>query len=141
MGVVGVSTIPSIRKQAFLRSLFRASRLAGNLKLALEAFQDNGFAACKTGRVIISHSGSGQSTSFELPSVARGFSQDTVLDLSEELLQIFTDALGGTSYDETGASDQTYFDTMMLDDRLVGVSQVHEDYTLLRTPSTFGSTR
>jgi hypothetical protein len=92
---------------------------------ALEAFQVGGFGAVKAGRVVVSHSGSGQSTSFELPSVGRGFTQEQIFALSEDFIQIYQDTVAQLAPTDDAAT----FEAMMADDRMAAVTRVYDDWT------------
>lgn len=126
-------TIQASIRRGFLRALYRSGALAGaSLAETLEAFQVNGFGAVKTGRLVVTYSGSGQSTSFELPSVGRGFTQDQVFGLSEEFLQIYADTVSALGIIPQGTdNDLAIFNAMMADDRMQSITRIRDSFTLL----------
>lgn len=132
-------------KRGFLRQIYEQAKAAtAYLGDALLAFQGSVFTpAFKTGRILVNTSGSGQSASFEVPQIGKQYSQDQIFALSEELLEIYSDAVAQLqaetpSFNPTAspANQQTVFDTMMADDRLQGVRTQMGDFTGLRIPVT-----
>lgn len=125
-------TISAAIRRGFLRSLWRAGKKSAlSLKETLEAFQDSGFAAVRTGRVLVNSSGSGHSASFEIPSMARGFTQEQVFALSELFIQIYQDTVAALLADEE-TDVESIFTAMLADDRMQRVTQEHLDSSVLR---------
>src|SRR5262249_36259566 len=102
------------------------------LQKALEAFQDNGFAGIKSGRLLIGSAGAGHSSSFALPQSWQSFTQEEVFSLSEELLAVYFDAKAALGDSST---DDQVFQAMMDDDRLATITTVQKDYSTLRYPT------
>ena len=124
-------------KRGFLRSLYRQAKLnAQALSDALDAFQDHGFMALKSGRLLVSSSGNGHSSTFQLPTQWQQFTPDEVFSLSEELEQVYADAI--TTLNTNGnatPNDDQIFAVMIDDDRLADIDSVGRDYSLLRWPT------
>ncbi len=131
--------IQSEIKRAMLRQICEGAKATSStVKQALIATQaaaaDNSF---KKGRIITSTSGNGQSASFAFfsPTGASGFTQDNVVGLTEEFVNILDDAVAGGIIDDPNTVDAT-FAAMVTDDRLVGIRQQMGDFTSLRFPVT-----
>lgn len=130
-------------KRGFLNSLYRQGAKAGlPLLESLTAFQDNGFAAISTGRLIGSTSGNGKSVSFIMPPVGKQFSEEQVFILSQELLEVYANALVtlAISQPQDNTHDASIIATMLADDSLQTVRSMMYDFTALRFPS-LGPTR
>ncbi len=126
-------------KRGFLRSLYRqVSKSATPLSDALDSFQDQGFCALKSGRLVLSSQGNGHATTFQVPTSWQNFTEEEVFSLSEELQQVFDDAMvtvasaGGDNTD-----DAQLFDAMMADYRLQTVTESYTDHTVSRWPNRF----
>src|SRR5262245_60523125 len=119
-------------KRGCLRSLFRQAQAAATtLQVALDAFQDGGFKAIKSGKIVIATAGAGHSTQFAVPDQWRSFSQEEIFSLTEELEQVYSDSKAQLiANGNTDPDDQTIFDAMMADDRLQTVTRTQTDYTL-----------
>ena len=121
-------------KRGFLRSLARsATKSAVKLSDALAAFQDNGFLALQSGRLLVGSSGGGYSSSFAFPAIGQQFQQDQVFALSEEFLQIYGDVLISLSANgNPSPGDDVILNAMLADDRMQAVKEMQGDYWLLR---------
>lgn len=136
-------------KRGFLRSLYRlvqygtqtnpvTGQPVATLADVLNAFQDGGFSAIKSGRLIIQTAGAGHSVSYQPPDVARSFTQDQVFSLSEELQQVYADAIVTLSGQSVPSpTDLQIFNVMIADDRLTTIKDVQRDFTTLRWPSRY----
>lgn len=127
--------IQSVKKRGFLRQIVEGARSASlTLKAALLNAQSSVFSPTfKTGRIVISQSGAGQSGSFLMPGDTVEWSQDNVFGLIEELLELHdTVVAGGTSADDLDA----LFNAMCADDSMIGVRSSMGDFTTLRFPVT-----
>ena len=113
----------------------RSAPSAATLKETLLAFLDGGFDAIKSGRLIVNSSGTGSSVSFEIPSILRGFSQDEVFGLAEQLVEIYEETTSSLSIaadvQDTGDQDSDIFAAMMADDRMQSITRVRDSFTLL----------
>jgi hypothetical protein len=130
-------------KRGFLRQIVtNANSASVNLSDALNAFQATCFAAVSGGRLIASDSANGQAVSFKVP--ANNFTEDTIMELSEEFQAVYADALttlatAGTSIPQNPKdANNLLFNTMMADDRLQSITDRRTDYTSTRFPS-FGA--
>ena len=129
-------------KRGFLRTLWRAAaKISASLDESLESFQDNLSEGVKTGRILISTSGGGYSTSFDSPFPSREITQEEIFAFSEEILAIRDDAR--TALTDAGADatdDGAVVAQMLLDDRMQTVRSYMGDFTAIRFP-TYGPTR
>lgn len=129
-------------KRGFLRSLYRADITTNgtnsNLFNALGAFQDSGFSAVKSGRLVINHTGAGKATTLATPDAWRSFSQEECFSLSEELIQVYTDVQATLISDGTNTpTDLQMLNTMLADDRLQSITRTERDYTLINYPNRY----
>ncbi len=113
-------------KRGFLRYLWRkaSASQALTLKEALEAFADQSYEAVQTGRVIVSTSGGGYSTTFDTPQLGR-LTQEEAASLSEEFIARYEEA------EEAGKESDADIVAEMLD-RLRPIRSVRSDFTALR---------
>ena len=129
-----MAQIRAIQARGLLNNLARAATAAGaTLREALIAAQDAVLTGTfKQGRIFISTSGGGNSSSFLIPnSLTAGFSQERVAEQYQEFLEIYTDAVTAGSI--TDASDNaTALAVMLADDRLQSVTARGLDLTALR---------
>src|SRR5437762_10750410 len=92
-----------------------------------------GFEAVKSGRLSIGSAGLGHEVKFAVPNVWRGFSQEEVFGLAQELREIHDAALITLSANGNGSPTQLQIlRVMMSDDRLQTVTSTQKDFTLLR---------
>lgn len=127
-----MAAIQASIRRGFLRSLYnQAVANAASLQEALQGFQDGCFTAVRTGRLIVNSSGTGHSSSFEIPGIVRGFTQDQVFGLSEDFLQIYTDTVAALSAASADGSDASVFAAMLADDRMQSITRVRDSFTLL----------
>ena len=126
-------------KRGSLRTLYRAcAASAVTLGNALDAFQDAGFAAVQSGRIVVMSSSAGRTVNFAPPQVWQTLSQEEVFCLSEELQAVYTDAKANlTAQGNATPTDDQVFAGMMADDRLATITEVRNDYTGLRFPNRF----
>lgn len=138
-----MAVLKSEIKRGFLRSLYRGTTVppdTATLAEALATFQTNGFDALKSGRLVIASAGAGHQVSFALPMIGQQLAQDEVFALSEEFFAIYADASAGLTETNPGDNDATIFAAMMADDRMASITEVRQDYSLLRYPS-YGPSR
>ena len=124
-------------KRAILNSLFlQAQANATPLVNALNAFLLDGFSACQSGRLVVSHTGAGKQVTFQVPRIDQQFRQEEVFGLAQELTEVYTDALTtlGISQPTDASQDRNIFQTMLADDRLQEVTIVSSDFTGLGWP-------
>jgi hypothetical protein len=126
-----VANVQAQIKRGFLRQLYEACPDAISFRDALLAFQAAGFTAIKSGRLVVSSSGGGFSTSFEIPQGGRQFSQEQVFALSEEFISIFDDNV-------VADDDAATFAAMMNDERLQAVTSHYHDFSSIRTGANYG---
>ena len=116
-------------KCGLLRCIKRGIPADGSILEGLNAFQEaiatNTF---RTGRLLVSTSGSGQSASFVIPGQVTQLSQETACALSEELFRVHDDAVTNGA---DAADKEAMFTAMADDDRLRGVRQLHGDFSNL----------
>lgn len=134
-------------KRGILRSIYRNSQAQSGqivpLAAALAAYQDSGFQGLNSGRIIVSTSGFGKSTSFAAPSTSLQFTQEQVFALSEELLETYDAAIAALNAGSTplppegppGSNDAAIFSAMMLQDNMQTITSVRDDHTMLRYPT------
>ena len=129
--------IQSEIKRGILRQIAEGAKASAlTLKSALIMTQGQATdAALKKGRVMVSVSGNGQTTSFQISS--SGFTQDVFVGLMEQLINVLDDTVtAGTPDGTTAPVIDTLFAAMAADDRLAGVRTLMGDYTTLRFPVT-----
>lgn len=95
----------------------------------LGAFQDQGFQWVKSGRLVLSTSGGGYSSSFTPTEAIRELTQEEVFALSEEFFAIYEDC---KALSPAPTSDEAMILAMLADDRLQTVRQEMLDITGLR---------
>lgn len=124
--------IQALKKRGFLRQIVEAARASSSsLKSALLSAQGQVFSpSFKTGRIVISQSGSGQSGSFLIPSNSVEWTQDNVFALTEELLGLHDQVVAaGTDESDLNA----LFAAMTANDLLAdGVDCYTSDFTEMR---------
>lgn len=120
-------TISALKRRGILEEIYDdAVAKALTLIEGLKAFRTGIYPAINGGRTVVSHSGSGQSTSFEIPSSARGFTQDEMFALGQLLVEVYRSAvttIGGSP------DDATIFAAMLEYDQMVAVTRVYNDWT------------
>jgi hypothetical protein len=128
-------------KRAFLSALYLGGMpTATPLSASLQSFLLTGFSACKTGRLVVSHSGAGKTTVFQVPRVDQYFQEQEILGLAQELIEIYTDAITAI-IDLTVApavpdtSDSNVYAVMLRDDRLQDICKTYPDFTTLLMPN------
>ncbi len=99
----------------------------------LKAFQRTGLEALKGGRLSLGSSGIGHEVRWAPPDIRRSFSQEEVFSLSQELREVYEDALVRlSSIGNNAPNDITILRTMMTDDRLETVTSLQHDFVSLR---------
>lgn len=117
-------------KRGFLRSLWRAAKPSAlSVAEMLAAFQDSGFQWVKSGRLVLSTSGGGYSSSFTATETVRELTQEEVFALSEEFFAIYEDC---QALSPAPADDDAMILAMLADDRMQTVRQEMLDVTGLR---------
>lgn len=108
------------------------------LEDGLKAFHRMGFESIKSGRLSIGSSGLSHEVKWAAPAMWRGFSQEEVFSLAQELREVHADALITLSAQGIGSPTQTQiFNTMMADDRLQTVTSTYRDHTMIRWNQRF----
>lgn len=121
-------------KRGFLNALYLgAKNTATPLQDALNAFLLNSFPSVQSGRLVVSHAGAGKSTVFQIPRIDQYLSQEEVFGLSQELTEVYNDAVVMLANQNPPVSptDPIVFAAMMLDDRLQDITRVSPDFTTL----------
>ena len=125
-------------KRGFLNSLARQAKTNDTpIFEALGAFQDGGFDAVKTGRLVVSHTGAGKSVTFQFARIGQQLTQEEVFAFSQELLEIYADALIAlniTPDEGDNSQDENILPVMMADARLDDIDVIFRDYTTLTLP-------
>jgi hypothetical protein len=86
--------------------------------------------------MVTAHTGAGKAVQFALPQIWQSFQQDEFFALTEELEQVYSDALVTLSAQGIGSpTDAQIFTVMAADDRLQTITSVQKDYTTLRWPT------
>ena len=127
-------------KRAMLNCIYRGSTVAG-LSAGLVAFQDQGFAAMKSGRVLIATSAAGHSSTFKIPMPGDAVSQDEFFGFSQELLETF-DTAKAVLISEGNATptDAQILARMLVADNMQAITRYQTDYVGIRFPSVGGTT-
>ncbi len=129
-------------KRALVSYLSRSPE-ATDLLSALEAEQDRIVVALKSGKILTASSGAGFSATF---SIIGALAPDEMFGLSQELIEVYTDAraaLVAAGAFLSGSTDYLHDDPlilarMMLDDRMNAVTRYQTDFTAIRIPQTMG---
>jgi hypothetical protein len=123
-------------KRGFLNSLARKTADTSTaLADALTAFQDQSFSAVKSGRLIVTHSGAGKSVTFQLPEIGRMFSQEQVFALTQEFLEVYSDAkITLSAQGNSSPDDPSILAVMLADIRLADIDCHAPDFTGLGWP-------
>lgn len=126
-------------KRGFLRSLYRQTSESQSLQDVLDAYQTTLFTpSFQSGRMVSATSQAGHNVQFIPPAIGSQFTQDQVFSLSEELEQVYSDAIVNlSSAGTTSPTDSQIFSEMMGDPRLTTITDVQKDYTLLRWPGRY----
>jgi len=141
-----VATVKAEIKRGMLNAISRALNGAVDLKTGLEAFQNQGYAAIKSGKQLIASSGVGHSTTFAIPMIGSALDQSEFFALSQELLETYDAArsellTAGTIMNATDpqVADPLIKARMMLADNMQAVTRWQTDYTAIRFPQTAGA--
>lgn len=126
-------------KRGFLSALYlQAQASATPMILALREFLLSGFGGLQTGRLVVSHTGAGKTTVFQIPRIDQQFKQEEVFGFAQELLEVYADAatVAGitAAQQQDGSQDATLYSTMLADDRLTEVTRTVPDFTNLLAP-------
>lgn len=125
-------------KRGILRKLWRAARDTGlTLNQCLEAFQDNGYDAIQSGRLLISSAGNNLSASFAVPGASTEINQADFFAFSEELFSIRDDTITALTAAGSPTDDESVVASMFNDDRMQTVRGYMGDYSGIRYP-TYG---
>jgi hypothetical protein len=130
-------------KRSILSSLARQAAnssqdTSGNLLPALEAYQDALVSGVQGGYIYESTSQSGHSTKFRMPVIGQHFSPEDVVELAQDFIEIYNDALVTLSTaGNTSPDDPTILACMLADGRLESVTTTMTDYTLMNWPTRF----
>ena len=127
------------KKKFFLRQIAEgavasSSKISEALLAFASAINSGSF---RTGKILISTSGSGQHASFQMDVTGREFTPDNLAAMSEEFFDILSDTLANNPSlvdDGTATSTRAIFAAMRQDDRLYGVTRRGSDNTLLGFP-------
>ncbi len=137
-------------KRAFLQSIYDAvadgvaesmfpstipdfSPVIVTLEDGLKAFGRMGFEALKSGKLSLGATGMDHEVRWAAPQQWRAFSQDEVMSLAQELREVHAAALVTLSDAGTPSPTQTQIlATMMADDRLLTVTSIQKDFSLIR---------
>ena len=115
-----------------------AKKTASTFKDTLLAFQaaitDQG--SFRRGKILISTSGSGQSSSFQMGTLGQQLIPENWTAMSEEFFDILDDTLGAFALTDDGTPGATdnIFNAMKQDSRLYGVTSTGLDVTLIGMP-------
>ena len=134
--------LPAEIKRGFLTALYiqgPTSTPPVTLYGALTAFLLSGFSGLQTGRLVVSHAGSGKNTVFQFPRIDQSFRQEEVFGMAQEFLETYQDAivtlaLPGIPMD--ASQDASIYATMLEDDRLQEITRTQPDFTTLLSPWT-----
>jgi hypothetical protein len=126
-------------KRAFLNGLYLSLPDATPLQDGLNAFLLSSFNGVKTGRLIEATSQNGHSVKFRVPVLGEHFRQEDVVELAQELREVYTTALVTLNIadNSAGNSDPQVLAQMLVDDRMQGVTETQKDYTLINYPNRF----
>lgn len=133
--------IRAITKRGVLRQIVEGAIAAGQkISEGLLGFQTSlNSPTFRTGRVVSSTSGSGQSAAFEQQVLGREWTPENAFALSEEFFSIYELALANNpslADDGAEASSRAILAVMFCDDRLQIVNRRGTDFTLLNFPQT-----
>ena len=86
----------------------------------------------------MSHSGAGKSTVFIVPKIGEMFRQEEIFGLTQELLEVYNDALTtlGLTVTQDTSQDAQILPMMQADDRLAEITVTQPDFTYLLSPWT-----
>ena len=125
-------------KRAILNSLFRQATDTISLLDILESYQDALVAGVKGGRIVEATSQAGHSTKFRTPNPGEHFRPEDMGELTQELLEVYNDALVTLSAQGNASpTDAQIVAVMLADDRVQSITKTRSDYTLLRYPNRF----
>jgi hypothetical protein len=127
-----LATVSTNVKRAIVRELFRKAEREGKpIRDILDAYQTARVGEPSTGRVIVSTSANGQSTTF---ANIGGITQDELLDLSEELITRYEAALTALEYDASEATDPANLSAIRTEilALLVESNEAYADFTEIR---------
>jgi hypothetical protein len=139
--------IQAVKKRAFLNQVAQgAIASASTLTDALNQVQSQVYGqSFRTGRIVISQSGSGQSGSYQMNVTGAEWTQDNIFGLTQELIELIPITIANAASQTppvTLADDGEKPSTLALiaamnqDDSLIGVTEQHGDFTALRYPVT-----
>ncbi len=123
-----------------MQALYLQSKTAAiPLSDALTSFLLNAFGSVSSGRLVVSHAGAGKSTVFQVPRVDQYLSQEEIFGLSQELTDVYNDAVLTLTDIAANAvppvtadlSDPTVYALMTQDIRLADINVVQPDFTNL----------
>ncbi len=136
--------IQTVKKCGFLRQIAEGAKKGTNkLRECLLAAQSAvNSPSFQKGRIVISQSGSGQAGSFQIGTPGQEWTQDNILGLLEELIQLldYTVAQGGTDGTDAATIDALF--ALMVDNLntgnvpQIGITQQMGDFSGLNFPST-----
>jgi hypothetical protein len=123
-------------KRAILNSLFRQATNSVKLLDILDAYQDAMVMGVKGGRVIEATSQAGHSTKFRTPNPGEHFRPEDLAEMTQELLEVYNDALVTLSAQGNSSPTDTQSVAVMLaDDRLASITLTRSDFSLIRYPN------
>jgi hypothetical protein len=134
-----VAQIQAEIKRAILRQIAEgAKKTASTFKDALLGFQSaiTDQPSFRRGKILVSTSGSGQSSSFQINAVGSQLSTENWVAMSEEFFDILDDTLGSFALTDDGSpgATDTILTAMKQDARLYGVTAAGLDVTLIGMP-------
>jgi len=137
--VVTVAQIQAEIKRAMLRQLAEGAKKTGStFKETLLAFQSaiTDQPSFRKGKILVSTSGSGQSSSFQISNLGQQLIPENWLAMTEEFFDILDDTLGAFALTDDGTPNATdnIFNAMKQDSRLYGVTASGLDVTLIGLP-------
>jgi len=115
-----------------------AKKTASTFYSTLLAFQSaiTDQPSFRKGKILVSTSGSGQSSSFQMSAMGQQLIPENWLAMTEEFFDILADTLGSFALTDDGTSSATtnIFNAMLQDSRLYGVTATSLDVTLIGMP-------
>lgn len=117
-------------KKAGLRQLWDAAQKSGAASLleSLNAYQAAGWSAVQSGRIVVSNSANGNSTSFATPAPLLQLSQEQVVDLSEEYIEQHDEQRARLiAAGNEAPTDEQVFQAML--DTFLPISEMSSDYS------------
>jgi hypothetical protein len=137
-----VVRIQSEIKYGFLDEIANgAKRTKSTFGDAIRAFRSQIFTpSFQRGKIIVSTSGSGQSSSFEIGVDGKQFTQENIFGLTTEFLKLLAAALADTNAnlidDATDTATDALFAYMSASDALNSVTEQRGDWSNLNTYAT-----